>query len=63
MGHVSEMTPVTVQCASCGADVVLKCEGLSGVAGYPIFSKFDCPHCRKENTAHTPGHIVSVEPN
>ncbi len=63
MAHFASLTPVTVQCASCKASVVLKCEGLSGVAGYPIFSKFFCPHCRKDNTAKTPGHIVSVEPN
>jgi len=40
----------------------LKCEGLAGVAGYPIFNKYFCPHCRKDNTALTPGHIISVEP-
>jgi len=57
------MTPTKVPCTSCGADVTLKCEGLSGVAGYPIYSQFDCPHCRKLNTARTPGRIVSVEPN
>jgi transposase-like protein len=53
---------VTVECASCGASVVLKCEGMSRVDDYPIFSHFDCPHCRKQNTAKTPGHIISVEP-
>lgn len=57
------MTSITVQCASCKANVVLKCEGLSGVAGYPIYSHFDCPHCRKDNNTKTPGHIISVEPN
>jgi len=57
------MTPTKVPCTSCGADVTLKCEGLSGVAGYPIYSQFHCPHCRKLNTARTPGHIISVEPN
>lgn len=62
MTQVSHLVPVTVTCASCGASVVLKCEGLAGVAGYPIFEHFDCPHCRKDNVAKTPGHIISVDP-
>jgi hypothetical protein len=33
------------------------------VAGYPIYGHFDCPHCRKDNVAKTPGRILSVEPN
>jgi hypothetical protein len=41
---------------------VLKCEGLYGVAAYPIYENFICPHCGKQNTAKTPGHIVTVEP-
>lgn len=40
---------------------MLKCEGLHGVAGYPIYNQFNCPHCRKQMAARTPGHIVSIE--
>ena len=62
MPYVAQSTSITVQCASCRASVVLKCEGLYGVAAYPIYSQYVCPHCGKQDTAKTPGHIITVEP-
>lgn len=51
-----------VQCASCDGPVELSCEGLHGTVMYETYNEYFCPHCRKQNHARTPGHILSAHP-
>ena len=55
-------TPVRldVACEVCGREVEVMCEGLAGPDGYPVYSEFSCPHCRRLNRLRTPGVILSI---
>jgi hypothetical protein len=59
--HALKSVPLTVLCESCKKPVALTTVGLAGVASYPTYNQFFCPHCRKLNTAKTDGSIATVD--